>query len=163
MLRVLVIAVAYLLGSIPFGYLLVRLSGGGDVREKGSGGTGATNVTRRAGKKAGLLTLALDALKGALAVILARALLTEDFGVDWWGPPPRSPPSQAIAFPCGSSSEAARAWRRASEFSLASRRWRFFARYQFFSSSFGQRAMSRSLRLRHRRRSAVRLSVERAQ
>jgi acyl phosphate:glycerol-3-phosphate acyltransferase len=84
MLRVLVIAVAYLLGSIPFGYLIVRWSEGGDVRETGSGGTGATNVTRRAGKKAGLLTLALDALKGALAVVLARALLATDFGVNWW-------------------------------------------------------------------------------
>jgi glycerol-3-phosphate acyltransferase PlsY len=54
------------------------------VRDTGSGGTGATNVTRRAGRKAGLLTLALDALKGALAVVLARALLAEDFGVNWW-------------------------------------------------------------------------------
>jgi acyl phosphate:glycerol-3-phosphate acyltransferase len=79
-----VILCAYLLGSIPFGYLVVRASGGGDVRASGSGGTGATNVTRRAGKGAGLLTLALDALKGALAVVVARALLAEDFGVNWW-------------------------------------------------------------------------------
>lgn len=82
MLASLVILLSYLLGSIPFGYLIVRWNGGGDVRETGSGGTGATNVTRRAGKGAGLLTLALDALKGALAVILARALLAEDFGVN---------------------------------------------------------------------------------
>ena len=80
----LVIVLAYLLGSIPFGYLIVRLSGGGDVRASGSGGTGATNVTRRAGRGAGLLTLALDALKGALAVLLARKLLTPDSGVNWW-------------------------------------------------------------------------------
>ena len=84
MLPSLVIIAAYLLGSIPFGYLIVRFRGGGDVRAAGSGGTGATNVTRRAGRKAGLLTLLLDALKGALAVLLARALLTEDFGANWW-------------------------------------------------------------------------------
>ena len=75
MLHVAVVALAYLLGSIPFGYLLVRLRGGGDVRETGSGGTGATNVTRRAGKGAGILTLLLDALKGAAAVLVARALV----------------------------------------------------------------------------------------
>jgi acyl phosphate:glycerol-3-phosphate acyltransferase len=84
MLHALVLTLAYLLGSVPFGYLLVRLRGGGDVRETGSGGTGATNVTRRAGRAAGLLTLALDALKGAAAVLLARWLLAEDFGVNWW-------------------------------------------------------------------------------
>jgi acyl phosphate:glycerol-3-phosphate acyltransferase len=77
-------AVAYLLGSIPSGYLIVRARGGGDVRETGSGGTGATNVTRRAGRGAGLLTLLLDATKGAAAVLLARWLLTPDFGVNWW-------------------------------------------------------------------------------
>jgi glycerol-3-phosphate acyltransferase PlsY len=80
----LAVVLSYLLGSIPFGYLIVRARGGGDVRETGSGGTGATNVTRRAGKGAGLLTLLLDAIKGALAVLLARWILTNDFGVDWW-------------------------------------------------------------------------------
>ena len=84
MLHVFVVVLAYLLGSIPFGYLIVRLRGGGDVRETGSGGTGATNVTRRAGRAAGVLTLALDALKGAAAVIIARSLLADDFGVNWW-------------------------------------------------------------------------------
>lgn len=69
------IAIAYLLGSIPFGYLIVRLSAGTDVRETGSGGTGATNVTRRAGKVAGILTLVLDALKGAAAVVVARFIV----------------------------------------------------------------------------------------
>ncbi len=63
---------AYALGSIPFGYLIVRLARGDDVRRTGSGGTGATNVTRRAGKLAGLLTLLLDAAKGTAAVLLAR-------------------------------------------------------------------------------------------
>ena len=84
MLHAFIVVLAYLLGSIPFGYLIVRLRGGGDVRETGSGGTGATNVTRRAGRAAGLLTLALDAAKGAAAVALARYLLAEDFGVNWW-------------------------------------------------------------------------------
>ena len=80
----LTVLLAYLLGSIPFGYLVVRLSGGGDVRETGSGGTGATNVTRGAGKRAGVLTLALDALKGAAAVWAARRLLAPEAGIDWW-------------------------------------------------------------------------------
>lgn len=69
------IAIAYLLGSIPFGYLIVRLTAGTDVRETGSGGTGATNVSRRAGKVAGILTLVLDALKGAAAVVAARFIV----------------------------------------------------------------------------------------
>lgn len=81
---VLVLIAAYLLGSIPFGYLVVRAKEGADVRATGSGGTGATNVSRRAGKLAGVVTLLLDALKGALAVLLARWLLTDDFGVNWW-------------------------------------------------------------------------------
>jgi glycerol-3-phosphate acyltransferase PlsY len=70
-----IVVLAYLLGSIPFGYLIVRASKGADVRETGSGGTGATNVSRRAGKGAGVLTLVLDALKGAAAVIIARIIL----------------------------------------------------------------------------------------
>jgi len=67
-----VIIIAYLLGSIPFGYLIVRAREGADIRQTGSGGTGATNVSRRAGKAAGGLTLALDALKGAAAVAVAK-------------------------------------------------------------------------------------------
>lgn len=70
-----VIIIGYLLGSIPFGYLIVRASAGADVRETGSGGTGATNVSRRAGKLAGVITLALDALKGAAAVQIALLIL----------------------------------------------------------------------------------------
>jgi glycerol-3-phosphate acyltransferase PlsY len=81
---VLILIAAYLLGSIPFGYLIVRAKEGGDVRESGSGGTGATNVSRRAGKLAGVITLLLDAAKGALAVWLARVILTPDFGINWW-------------------------------------------------------------------------------
>ncbi|MFN2531041.1 MAG: glycerol-3-phosphate 1-O-acyltransferase PlsY [Pyrinomonadaceae bacterium] len=71
----LTITLAYLIGSIPFGYLIVRFKQGSDVRESGSGGTGATNVSRRAGKRAGILTLFLDALKGAIAVLSAKYFL----------------------------------------------------------------------------------------
>lgn len=58
----------YLLGALPFGFLLVKLRRGRDVRENGSGSTGATNVARALGPAWGLLTLALDAGKGAAAV-----------------------------------------------------------------------------------------------
>jgi len=76
---VLVVIIAYLIGSIPFGYLIVRAKEGGDVRQTGSGGTGATNVTRRAGRSAGVLTLILDALKGALAVFIAQLVSNTDW------------------------------------------------------------------------------------
>lgn len=79
---VLVVIIAYLIGSIPFGYLIVRAKSGGDVRDTGSGGTGATNVSRRAGKAAGVFTLILDALKGAMAVLVARSTLNGD-NTDW--------------------------------------------------------------------------------
>lgn len=61
---------AYLIGGIPFGYLLVRWTTGEDVRSKGSGNIGATNVLRTTGRVTGLATLALDIAKGALAVWL---------------------------------------------------------------------------------------------
>jgi glycerol-3-phosphate acyltransferase PlsY len=66
--------VAYLLGSIPFGLILAKLFGGKDVRKTGSGNIGATNVVRAAGLLAGILTLILDAAKGAAAVFLAAKL-----------------------------------------------------------------------------------------
>ena len=66
--------VAYLLGSIPFGVILARLFGGADVRKAGSGNIGATNVARVVGPLAGILTLILDAAKGAAAVLLAEQL-----------------------------------------------------------------------------------------
>jgi len=62
---------AYLLGSIPFGLLIVKASSGTDIREKGSGNIGAANVARNAGPVAGALTLLFDAAKGYLAVWLA--------------------------------------------------------------------------------------------
>ena len=66
--------IAYFLGSIPFGYLIVKLTHGADVRSSGSGNIGATNVGRVAGKAAGILTLALDAAKGYIAVWLAARM-----------------------------------------------------------------------------------------
>jgi acyl phosphate:glycerol-3-phosphate acyltransferase len=79
MTRIIVVIVAYLIGSIPFGYLIVRGKIGADVRQTGSGGTGATNVSRRAGKAAGVLTLLLDALKGSAAVVIAKTFT----GSEW--------------------------------------------------------------------------------
>jgi acyl phosphate:glycerol-3-phosphate acyltransferase len=66
------IAFSYLLGSIPFGYLICYLSEGKDIRTMGSGNIGATNVLRSKGKLAGLATLALDILKGALPILYGR-------------------------------------------------------------------------------------------
>lgn len=80
---VLAVIIAYLIGSIPFGYLIVRTTAGGDIRQTGSGGTGATNVTRRAGKTAGVITLLLDALKGAMAIVVAKFLANSGGNTDW--------------------------------------------------------------------------------
>lgn len=63
--------IGYLLGSIPFGFLIVRLTAGSDIRNQGSGNIGATNVFRRS-RLAGLATLLLDGGKGYLAVLVAR-------------------------------------------------------------------------------------------
>lgn len=65
----------YLLGSIPFGLLLARFGGAGDIREIGSGNIGATNVLRTGRKGLAALTLLLDLLKGVAAVLLARQLM----------------------------------------------------------------------------------------
>jgi glycerol-3-phosphate acyltransferase PlsY len=70
---VLTAAYSYLLGSIPFGYILVRAFRGQDVRQTGSGNIGATNVSRTS-PRLGALTLILDALKGLTAVVLTRML-----------------------------------------------------------------------------------------
>ena len=66
-------ALSYLSGSIPFGYLLVRLIHGEDIRKSGSGNIGATNVSRKS-PALGLVTLVLDALKGLVPVMLALAI-----------------------------------------------------------------------------------------
>jgi glycerol-3-phosphate acyltransferase PlsY len=71
---VLVLAFGYLLGSIPFGYLLTKAAGLGDVRAIGSGNIGATNVLRTGHKGLAAATLLLDALKGTVAVVVARSI-----------------------------------------------------------------------------------------
>ncbi len=71
MIPILTLAAAYLIGGIPFGYLLVRLKSGKDVRGMGSGNIGATNVLRSTGRLLGICTLVLDIGKGVLAVWLA--------------------------------------------------------------------------------------------
>lgn len=78
----LIAAVAYLLGSIPFGLILVRLVRGEDVRLSGSGNIGATNVARTGGAKLGVTTLILDALKGYAAVTFAMAVSHRDAAID---------------------------------------------------------------------------------
>jgi glycerol-3-phosphate acyltransferase PlsY len=74
MMGLLAILIAYLLGAIPFGYLLTRLTTGKDVRTEGSGNIGATNVLRAAGRGAGVATLVLDMAKGYAAVWIAGML-----------------------------------------------------------------------------------------
>ena len=71
---IMVVILAYLLGSVPFGYLIVRWKRGIDIRTQGSGNIGATNVMRTSGRWGGILTLLLDAAKGFLAVYAARNL-----------------------------------------------------------------------------------------
>ncbi|MFN3606929.1 MAG: glycerol-3-phosphate acyltransferase, partial [Cypionkella sp.] len=74
----LVAACSYLLGAAPFGLIITRAMGFGDVRAIGSGNIGATNVLRTGSKAAALATLILDGAKGAVAVLIARALWGED-------------------------------------------------------------------------------------
>lgn len=73
-----VAVLAYLLGAVPFGIVMARLFGLGDLRQIGSGNIGATNVLRTGNKPAAFLTLVLDAGKGGIAVLAARAALGED-------------------------------------------------------------------------------------
>src|SRR5579864_6682549 len=74
MMPLLALALAYLIGGIPFGYLLVRLKTGADVRSMGSGNIGATNVLRTSGRGIAVATLLLDIGKGFAAVLLAATL-----------------------------------------------------------------------------------------
>ena len=69
---------AYLLGAVPFGLLVARLMGGGDIRQQGSGNIGATNVLRSVGRLAAAIALLLDMLKGLLPILLARLWLGAD-------------------------------------------------------------------------------------
>jgi glycerol-3-phosphate acyltransferase PlsY len=78
LLLALTAALSYLLGSIPFGIVITRALGLGDLRKIGSGNIGATNVLRTGNKPAALATLLLDAGKGGIAVLIARALVGPD-------------------------------------------------------------------------------------
>ncbi len=70
---ILTLTISYLIGAIPCGVVLTKLTGAGDVRESGSGNIGATNVYRTAGRKLGVLTLIGDIVKGVLPVIYATS------------------------------------------------------------------------------------------
>jgi glycerol-3-phosphate acyltransferase PlsY len=74
-----VVVLGYLLGSIPFGYLLSRRQAKVDVRKYGSGRTGATNVLRTAGRKSALLVATLDVLKGVMAVVFAGLIVGKSY------------------------------------------------------------------------------------
>ncbi len=71
------LALGYLFGSIPFGWLLARIGGKGDIRDIGSGNIGATNVLRTGSRMLAALTLVLDCLKATAAILLARSLWGE--------------------------------------------------------------------------------------
>lgn len=75
------LAAGYLLGSVPFGIVIVKALGLGDLRQIGSGNIGATNVLRTGHKGAALATLLLDSGKGAIAVLVARALAGPDAAI----------------------------------------------------------------------------------
>ena len=75
---ILILALSYVVGSIPMGYVIVKAISGQDVRQVGSGRTGGTNAMRAAGLSAGLLTALLDVLKGGAGVWVAQALLPPD-------------------------------------------------------------------------------------
>lgn len=77
---VIMIALGYLMGSIPMGYLVVKLVKGTDVRQHGSGRSGGTNVWRAAGPLPAILTTVGDFLKGTCAVLIARAVLGNSIG-----------------------------------------------------------------------------------
>jgi glycerol-3-phosphate acyltransferase PlsY len=91
---IVVAIIAYLLGSIPFGYILVRVFTGADVRAQGSGNIGATNVARTGKRGLAIATLILDALKGALAVFLAQLFPPNFFNL--LGSTVSRPPNSAV-------------------------------------------------------------------
>ena len=84
-----IIIIGYLLGAIPFGLIVSKFMSGIDVREYGSGKTGATNVIRSAGKKAGILVGVFDLMKAAAAVMLAKVIIGDNvalvsgFPIQW--------------------------------------------------------------------------------
>lgn len=101
-----VLLLGYGLGSIPFGLLLTRLTGAGDLRQIGSGNIGATNVLRTGRKGLAAATLLLDLLKGAAAVLIGAAL------IDGGGPMAGAAAFIGHCYPSGCALPGARAWRR---------------------------------------------------
>ena len=85
MLLVLIVIVSYVIGSTPFGYLVVKSCSGRDVRVVGSGRTGGTNAMRAAGVPAGVITAVLDTLKATICVWLAQALLPANTSTQYVG------------------------------------------------------------------------------
>jgi len=77
--QIILLIVCYLIGSIPFGFLIVRFTSRVDIREYGSGNIGMTNVLRTTGTKSGILVLALDTLKGIAPLFLSRQLYEEPY------------------------------------------------------------------------------------
>jgi glycerol-3-phosphate acyltransferase PlsY len=88
------VAIGYLLGSIPFGLVLTRIAGKGDVRTIGSGNIGATNVLRTGSKALAAFTLILDCLKATAAILIAHALFER--GLDGFGPAARAAAAGAM-------------------------------------------------------------------
>lgn len=88
LLPVALVAVAYVVGSIPFSFLVARAFAGKDVREEGSGNVGATNVARTAGKLAGILALGADLAKGVVIILIARWIVARPA----WPFPPGTQP-----------------------------------------------------------------------
>ena len=107
-----VAVLAYLLGSLSFAVIVSKAMRLDDPRSYGSGNPGATNVLRSGNKVAAILTLLLDALKGVVAVLVARALARARCGFGDGAPSrwPAWPRSWAICTRCSSASRAARAW-----------------------------------------------------
>ena len=95
MIWIAAVAIGYLLGSIPFGLLLTRAAGMGDIRSIGSGNIGATNVLRTGNRGLAAATLVLDALKGTAAVLLTRYALIPYLGA------PESAPSEWVVYLAG--------------------------------------------------------------
>ena len=77
--QIILIAVCYLIGAIPVGFLIVRLTRSVDIRDYGSGNIGMTNVLRTTGLKTGIIVLGLDTFKGVIPVFVSRQLYSDPY------------------------------------------------------------------------------------